>query len=103
MEKRVIVAVVLSFLVLYGYQTVFMPKPPARPAQSQAAAGQGGGTGAAAGRTGGGQAAPAPPTGVATAVDHSQPARPAPAGTERRRRCWRYRRARRAGRTPTRF
>ena len=77
MEKRVIVAVVvlLSFLVLYGYQTVFMPKPPARPAQSQAAAGQGGGTGAAAGRTGGGQADPAPPTGVAGDSRRPQPDR----------------------------
>jgi len=45
MEKRVIFAVVLSFLVLYGYQSLFMPKPvakpPARVTESQTAAGTG--------------------------------------------------------------
>ena len=46
MEKRVLIAVVLSFLVLYAYQSLFMPKPvakpPARTAQSQPATGAGG-------------------------------------------------------------
>ncbi|MCX6545151.1 MAG: membrane protein insertase YidC [Acidobacteria bacterium] len=73
MEKRVIVAVVLSFLVLYGYQTMFMPKPPARVAQSQAASGPGTSS-TPAGGSGRGQAAPAQPTGVATAP--STPAGP---------------------------
>jgi hypothetical protein len=41
MEKRVLVAVFLSFLVLYAYQAIVpQPKrPPARPAAPAAAAG----------------------------------------------------------------
>lgn len=42
MEKRVLLAVVLSFLVLYGYQALFLPPPPepapAAPADTPAAA-----------------------------------------------------------------
>jgi YidC/Oxa1 family membrane protein insertase len=68
MEKRVIIAVVLSFLVLYAYQSLFMPKPvakpPARASQSQTATGAGA-NGASAG---GGQAATAQPAGAVTAT-----------------------------------
>jgi YidC/Oxa1 family membrane protein insertase len=35
MEKRVIVAVVLSFVVLYAYQAIFAPKPVPRPKTAQ--------------------------------------------------------------------
>ena len=39
MEKRVLLAVILSFLVLYGYQAMFPPpKPPQRPAPQAAPA-----------------------------------------------------------------
>jgi YidC/Oxa1 family membrane protein insertase len=37
MERRVLIAVILSFLVLYAYQALFVPPPPARPQDSQAA------------------------------------------------------------------
>jgi len=61
MEKRVLIAVVLSFLVLYGYQTMFMPKPVPKPiarsAQAQAATG----TGANGATAAGSQAAAAQP------------------------------------------
>jgi YidC/Oxa1 family membrane protein insertase len=36
MEKRVLIAVVLSFLVLYGYQAMFVPKQVPRPKATQA-------------------------------------------------------------------
>jgi YidC/Oxa1 family membrane protein insertase len=36
MEKRVLLAVVLSFVVLYGYQALFPPPPPPRPTSSDA-------------------------------------------------------------------
>jgi YidC/Oxa1 family membrane protein insertase len=40
MERRVLVAVILSFVVLYGYQALFVPTPPPKsPAQSTPAAG----------------------------------------------------------------
>src|SRR5687767_3867392 len=32
MEKRVLLAIVLSFVVLYGYQAMFPPPEPAKPA-----------------------------------------------------------------------
>src|SRR5688572_25839593 len=31
MERRVLLAVFLSFVVLYAYQTIFVPPPPAEP------------------------------------------------------------------------
>ena len=34
MERRVLIAVLLSFLVLYGYQALFPPPPDAKPAQT---------------------------------------------------------------------
>ena len=37
MERRVLIAVVLSFLVLYGYQALFIPPPPPPPSQDAAA------------------------------------------------------------------
>jgi len=37
MEKRVLLAIVLSFIVLYGYQAMFPPPEPVRPAPTQAA------------------------------------------------------------------
>src|SRR6188474_3513375 len=38
MERRVLIAVFLSFLVLYGYQTLFVPPPPATTETPSAAA-----------------------------------------------------------------
>ncbi|MCX6537979.1 MAG: membrane protein insertase YidC [Acidobacteria bacterium] len=77
MEKRVLIAVVLSFLVLYAYQSLFMPKPvakpPARTAQSQAATG----TGAISAAAAGSQTATAQPAGAATATAPSTVASPA--------------------------
>ena len=37
MERRVLIAVVLSFLVLYGYQALFIPPPPSPQSQDAAA------------------------------------------------------------------
>src|SRR6187397_2950900 len=34
MERRVLIAVLLSFLVLYGYQVMFPPPPEPKPAQT---------------------------------------------------------------------
>jgi YidC/Oxa1 family membrane protein insertase len=87
MEKRVLVAVVLSFLVLYAYQSLFMPKPvvkpPVRTAQSELAPGGASATtpgspsaaspsaGAASGAAplaAAGSAVPQPPTGATPAV-----------------------------------
>jgi YidC/Oxa1 family membrane protein insertase len=64
MEKRVIIAVVLSFVVLYVYQAMFAPPPPKpRPVQSEAARGAAapaaGQPAAPGGGTGGSGAAPA--------------------------------------------
>ena len=74
MEKRVIIAVVLSFLVLYGYQSLFMPKPVPRPvtrsAQSQPATGTDAGSASPAGSPG----ASAQPTGGAAAATAAGPA-----------------------------
>src|SRR5687768_1191590 len=36
MERRVLIAVLLSFLVLYGYQVMFPPPPPPEPAKQPA-------------------------------------------------------------------
>src|SRR5687767_13291443 len=36
MERRVLIAVVLSFLVLYGYQALFVPPAPPAPSQGTA-------------------------------------------------------------------
>ena len=63
MERRVLVAVFLSFLVLYAYQAFFVPQaPPAQPATSQAA-----------------PAAPtgAPPSGAAPGTPQAAPAQKA--------------------------
>jgi YidC/Oxa1 family membrane protein insertase len=87
MEKRVIIAVVLSFLVLYAYQSLFMPKPatrpPARAAQSQTATGTGAGGASAAGTqtqaTQPAGAGPATP-GTAPSAAAAQAAAQAPAG-----------------------
>ena len=38
MERRVLIAVFLSFLVLYGYQALFVPPPPATPETQPGAA-----------------------------------------------------------------
>jgi len=79
MEKRVLIAVVLSFLVLYAYQTLFMPKPPARTAQSQTATG----TGANGASARNNQGTTAQPAGAATAssATASPDAVRAPTGT----------------------
>ena len=63
MEKRVLLAVALSFLVLYGYQALF---PPPKPAQSTAPAPQ------VSGSTTPGTAA-APPPSEAEAVAPTTP------------------------------
>jgi YidC/Oxa1 family membrane protein insertase len=48
MERRVFLAILLSFVVFYGYQTLFMPPPPVAPAATPAAAaGSGAGAGGA--------------------------------------------------------
>ena len=78
MEKRVIIAVVLSFVVLYVYQAMFAPPPPAqrpRAAQTELAAGLAA-TGAAQSVAPSGQPSPAarraprqpPPAPAAAAV-----------------------------------
>ena len=73
MEKRVLMAVVLSFLVLYGYQAMFVPKqvPKPKAAQSEQA------SGSAASAPG--QSA-TPGTGPATGPGSAQPAQSGPVG-----------------------
>lgn len=83
MEKRVLVAVVLSFLVLYGYQSMFMPKPVPKPIARTAASESASGTGAGGASVAGNQAATAQPgagqvggagTGSTTAATATAPA-----------------------------
>ena len=66
MEKRVFLAIFLSFIVLVIYQAQFAPPPPQPPAQSPAAAATGGGSGPgaaqAAGATGTVPVGTPPPT-----------------------------------------
>src|SRR3954470_15436492 len=77
MEKRVLLAVFLSFLVLYGYQALFPPPKPVRkaavtttnPATSPAATS----TAAAAVPSGSAAAPPVSPTPVAPAGDRTAP------------------------------
>lgn len=66
MEKRVLLAVILSFIVLYGYQALFPPPPPVRPAADPV-------PGAAAPTPG---AAEAPPVETAPAVEAAPVAEP---------------------------
>jgi YidC/Oxa1 family membrane protein insertase len=81
MEKRVIIAVVLSFVVLYAYQAMFVPQPAPKPkaaqgelAKGSAAAGAGqsatpaGSPGGAAASTAGGSPAAAPQPAAAIVV-----------------------------------
>jgi YidC/Oxa1 family membrane protein insertase len=79
MEKRVLVAVFLSFLVLFGYQAIFKPKPAPRRAVTPAAtpASPGGATGAGASARPGASATQ-PPGGTAQ-VEGQASASPAPA------------------------
>ena len=72
MEKRIIFAVVLSFLVLYAYQSLFMPKPVARPPARTTQAQTATGTGANGAAASGSDATAAQPAGAAGAT--SQPA-----------------------------
>ena len=66
MERRVLIAVILSFLVLYGYQQLFVPAPPQRASEGQPAP----------------SAAPAPPAPAPAAVAPvAPPAAPPPAAT----------------------
>ncbi|MBM3817705.1 MAG: membrane protein insertase YidC [Acidimicrobiia bacterium] len=66
MERRVLIAVILSFLVLYGYQALFVPPPPPPGGQAgQQAAAPGG--------------APSPSTSAATPPPAPSAAAPAPA------------------------
>src|SRR3954469_19039170 len=76
MERRVLIAVFLSFLVLYGYQTFFVP--PAQPQQARVAqpASAPGGVPASA------ATAPSPATPAAAPVSQpSAPTAPQPAAT----------------------
>ena len=63
MERRVLIAVVLSFLVLYGYQALFVPAPPASRSQPAATPAQESAAPAAAA-----PAAPAAPPAAAAAT-----------------------------------
>src|SRR5687767_3756845 len=76
MERRVLIAVILSFLVLYGYQALFIPPPPA-PASQAPAAQQ---PAAAPGAQPPAAAAPAAP-GTTSPPAALTPAAPAPAAT----------------------
>jgi YidC/Oxa1 family membrane protein insertase len=67
MERRVLIAVFLSFLVLYGYQTLFVPPPPATTETPSAAAP--------------GAASPAAENAPATPAPVAQPPAPAVAAT----------------------
>jgi YidC/Oxa1 family membrane protein insertase len=76
MEKRVLLAIVLSFIVLYGYQVIVPPPEPLKPAPSgqQPAAPQGvtagsGQAGATPGATPPGDATPLPPPAAASPLD----------------------------------
>jgi YidC/Oxa1 family membrane protein insertase len=79
MEKRVLLAIVLSFIVLYGYQAMFPPpKPPVRPA---ATAGQEAGAAAQPGDLAAGEQATTSPD----AIEAPQPvAAPVTGDTEER-------------------
>jgi YidC/Oxa1 family membrane protein insertase len=71
MERRVLIAVFLSFLVLYGYQALFVPPPPAPATQTAAPPGespQGADTTAATPAAPPAAAAPAVPDAPAAAV-----------------------------------
>ena len=89
MEKRVIIAVVLSFVVLYAYQAMFAPKPVPRqkaaqtemakgaaaPAAGQSAApagGQGGAAGTAPAAAGSPAAPPAPQAAIEVAATEAR-------------------------------
>src|SRR5690349_19186993 len=66
MERRVFIAVLLSFVVLYTYQTYFAPPPPKLPAASPSSAPAGAGATATAGSKP--AAAPAPTVPLAESV-----------------------------------
>jgi YidC/Oxa1 family membrane protein insertase len=80
MEKRVILAVVLSFVVLYAYQAMFAPKPVPRPKAAQTELAKGpaapaaGQSAAPAGSPGGAAARAAAPAGSSPAADAAQAA-----------------------------
>jgi len=70
MERRVLIAVFLSFLVLYGYQTLFVPPPPATTEAPD---------GAAPGAAAPGAASPAAGTPVPSPAPGAEPAPALPA------------------------
>ena len=76
MEKRVLLAVFLSFLVLFVYQSVFAPPPPKPPAgnESPATAASGGQPAKATPASAAGQNAPKPPAPAAAPAAAPQPA-----------------------------
>ncbi len=75
MERRVLIAVFLSFLVLYGYQTFIVPPPQPPP---QAAAGQAGGSAATpSASTSAAVGSPAPAAPPASPAPDAAPAPPA--------------------------
>jgi YidC/Oxa1 family membrane protein insertase len=94
MEKRVILAVIMSFLVLYLYQAMFAPKPVPRPkavqteqARGSAAPGAGQSAtpgGAAQGAGGQGAGAAGTPAGAAAALPAAPAAAPEVTDTEER-------------------
>lgn len=77
MEKRVLVAVALSFLVLFGYQALFKPKTP--PRRTPTAASQGAPATGTAAQAAGGSAAQGSAPGVAAPAGEAQGQPSAPA------------------------
>jgi YidC/Oxa1 family membrane protein insertase len=73
MERRVLIAVILSFLVLYGYQALFVPTPPNQQQIQPAAPGQPAPAAATPGAPPAAATAPAPQTPAPAAVT-SEPA-----------------------------
>jgi len=87
MEKRVIIAVVLSFVVLYVYQAMFAPPPPAqkpRAAQTELTKGSAAPGAGQSAKPGGAPGAAAAPAAVSPAVASGQPAAVEVADTDAR-------------------
>jgi YidC/Oxa1 family membrane protein insertase len=77
MERRVLIAVILSFLVLYGYQALFVPAPPPPGSQAGQQAPAAGGAPAAIPPSAAPSAAPSAPAPAAAAPAAPVPASPA--------------------------
>src|SRR5688500_3911154 len=81
MEKRVLLAIVLSFVVLYGYQAMFPPPEPLRPAPSAQGPAPPRGVAADAPAPATTAAPGATPTGEAAPLEQSAAAKPLVADT----------------------